>query len=194
MLQIGNAYDFQRNYAEALPWCEKAVTIFEESPGEHSILLSQGYVSMGTAYDALKDYAQALYWFEKALSLREELYGETHRHTAMLYAQLAKVSHSLGLEQVSAKWLSKADAAYKNSPDRKSEGMAYVCSVVGGIYYMRDDIKKALTWYERAVEIFLAVLGPAHTDTAELYPYIAELYFRLGNTIKAKEWAEKRAQ
>jgi len=192
-LKVGDFYVFIKDYADALPWYKKALSIFEQSPDEHKILLSQAYASIGTAYDEL-ECADALLWFEKALSLREELYGETHRHTAMLYAQLAKVSHSLGLEQVSAKWLSKADAAYKNSPDRKSEGMAYVCSVVGGIYYMRDDIKKALTWYERAVEIFLAVLGPAHPDTAELYPYIAELYFRLGNTIKAKEWAEKRAQ
>ncbi|MCL2249792.1 MAG: tetratricopeptide repeat protein [Oscillospiraceae bacterium] len=193
-LQIGNAYEFQRNYADALPWYKKAVTIFEEPPREHLILLSQGYASMGTAYDALKDYTQALYWFEKALPLRVELFGETHRHTVMLYALMAKGSYHLGNELVARQWLSEADAAYRQSDDIQAEGMSNVCSIIGAVYRLMGELKKALTWYERAVEILSAVLSPAHPDTAELYPYLAELYFLLGNTIKANEWAEKKAQ
>ncbi|MBQ9347232.1 MAG: tetratricopeptide repeat protein, partial [Oscillibacter sp.] len=52
---------------------------------------------------------------------------------------------------------------------------------IGTVYYGQGDYREALNWMEKALAVFLKVLGPEHPNTKTVQEWIAATQQELSN-------------
>ena len=62
---------------------------------------------------------------------------------------------------------------------------------IGGVYYNQGNYDQALEYYNKALKIYLAVLGDSHPNVAMNYNNIGGVYYNQGNHDQALEYYNK---
>ena len=110
--QMGYLNYYQGNYASALEWCQKALTIVERVLGTDHPDTASTYNNIAAVYDDMGDYASALEWYQKALGIRERVLGTDHPDTATTYHNIGTNYFEQGDFREALQWLEKALAIH----------------------------------------------------------------------------------
>lgn len=89
---VGDAYQSQKNYAEAIKWYIKYAKIAEQANDQHS--MKRAYFNLGDAYHSLNNFEDALKYYQKYLTIAQGL--EENESIKRAYCNIGEVHLFLG--------------------------------------------------------------------------------------------------
>jgi tetratricopeptide (TPR) repeat protein len=189
--EIGYGLVKKGNYAEALAWYKKALTILEKVLSAEHPDTATAYNNIAGVYRNQGNYAEALVWHKKALAICEKVLGAEHPDTAMTYSNIAVVYDDQGDYAEALEWYKKALTIYEKVLGKEHPSTATAYNNIAGVYDNKGDYTEALAWYEKALAIREKVLGAEHPSTATTYNNIAGVYRGQGDYDEALAWFKK---
>jgi tetratricopeptide (TPR) repeat protein len=174
--------------------------VYAEKIDEHFGELAPHFLESGNKDKALDFYlkaaekasriyanGEAASYFRSALGLLEEKEGET-RERARVLERLGDIENLVGEYHACLKhWIDALllweQIHEKEIVPRLHRKMAHV------LWENIGDAEKAIEHQDKALGILEA--GPESVELARLYDDMAHMYWRMGNTDKARPWAEK---
>ena len=198
---VSSAEKHFRNYQykEAIEGYSKALKLAVEKNlyGENSLEAAVIHNDLGVSLHDNKNPESALKEHETALGIRKKLLGEKHPDTALSFLNLGRALTECGnLEEAKVNY----DAALKTflSVYKKSHpDTAYTYTNIGHYFVTcakaQDSTvmyKKALTQYEKALDIRKIVLGNEHIDVARAYKNIGGVYSALAVLVSGEQRTE----
>ncbi|OHE17304.1 MAG: hypothetical protein A2X96_01750 [Syntrophobacterales bacterium GWC2_56_13] len=176
----------QGRYAEAIPYAEKVLTIYEkalgsEHPGTAASLnnLALLYVNMG-AYDK----AEPLH--RRSLAIKEKVLGPGHPDTAASLNNLAELYRTMGAYDKAEPLYRRALSIHEKTLGSEHPNAAQSLNNLALLYYTMGAYDKAEPLYRRSLAIKGKAPGPEHPDTAMTLNNLAELYRTMGAYDKAE--------
>jgi tetratricopeptide (TPR) repeat protein len=199
---VGSAVVELGQFAQALPWFERAVAAKEQGDAHGRVdaaSLGASLHQVGDCYASRGQFAQALAWFERAVAAKEQ--GNVHGRVdaASLGTSLHQVGYCYsrqGLFAQALPWFERAVAAKEQGDvhgrvDAASQGTSL--HQVGYCYSSQGKFAEALPWFERAVAA--AERGDVHgrVDAASLGRSLHQVgycYVRQGQFTQSLPWFE----
>ncbi|WP_044640536.1 helix-turn-helix domain-containing protein [Risungbinella massiliensis] len=106
------------------------------------------FCTLGTSYLHLKQWLKAEGWFNEALYLKDEVRDDLvilpYRKLGELYFQVNKMEDSLRSYQEAKQLCSKVDDMFS---------YCEICLELGDIFHSKGDEKKAIDYYDEAIEV-----------------------------------------
>lgn len=94
---LGNIYEDQQDFSNALNALQRSLTLNEEVYGENSKQIADNHNNIGIIYKKTKDFSLAIASLEKSLQIRQQLYpNQKHPEIAISYDNLGNVYHEKG--------------------------------------------------------------------------------------------------
>lgn len=174
---MGNIYNFQGNYTEALK-NYKASLLIREKIGDRKGVATL-YHNMGIIYDYQSNYTEALKNYRAALSIREQM-GDK-RGIALSYNVMGVFYDNRGNYVEALKYYLAAVKISEEIDNKK--GMAAAYSNVGNIYSSQGNYPEALKNYLIALKI-REKIGDKQS-LANSYDNIGDIYSTQGNYPEA---------
>ncbi|CAF1385735.1 unnamed protein product [Adineta steineri] len=165
---IGNIYVKMGEYSKALSFYKKALEIGEITLLLNPFLLAALYSNIGGVYDSMGEYLKALSYYEKALEILKRTLPPHHPDLATSYNNIANITLP------------------SNHPD-----LATSYNSIANMYYNMGAYSKALSYYEKALEIREKTLPSNHPNLAISYNNIANVYHKMREYSKALSSHEK---
>ena len=113
------------------------------------------------------------------------------RETTGWYAWLLRNLFENCLDRALRAWLAHRLTALAAAQTREDAESGYICDNAASVLRDLGEYEKALAFYEKAVKLKEAALGPEHRHTAASYNNIALLYYDMGDYDKALESYDK---
>ena len=132
-------------------------------------LEAQFYASLAEAYHEMSDFERSYEYFEKALKLNPEDANVLNNYAYYLSLRGEK--------------LDKAEAMSKISNELEPEQASYQ-DTYGWIMFKMGRYEEAKTWIEKS-------LSSSVDSSATVLEHCGDVYFKLGNTLKAIEFWQK---
>ena len=176
----------QGRYAEAIPYAEKVLTIYEKVLGPEHPLTAQSLSNLALLYNNMGAYEKVEPLVRRSLAIREKALGLEHPDTANSLNNLALLYDTMGAYE-------KAEPLYLRSLAirEKALGMEHPLTALSLnnlalLYHKMGAYEKAEPLYQRSVTINEKVLGPEHPDTVPTLNNLAELYRTMGAYDRAE--------
>ncbi len=113
------------------------------------------------------------------------------RETTDWYAWLLRNLFENCLDRALRAWLAHRLTALAAAQTREDAESGHICDNAASVLQDLGEYEKALAFFEKAVKLKEAALGPEHRDTATSYNNIALLYYDMGDYDKALESYDK---
>ncbi|MCC7232519.1 MAG: tetratricopeptide repeat protein [Bacteroidia bacterium] len=155
----------KKSYQEAVSTLNSGVKMIVDNPK----LEAQFYASLGDAYQELRDYIHSDESYDKALSLDPKNANVLNNYSYYL--------------SVRGEHLEKAEQMSKQSNEIEPDQPSYQ-DTYGWIMYKQGKYKEARTWIEKAI-------AGTKEDNATLLEHMGDVWFKLGDTLKALDFWEK---
>ncbi|MBW1615469.1 MAG: tetratricopeptide repeat protein [Deltaproteobacteria bacterium] len=179
---------------EAKPNWQKAIENWKRN------IHSNNYVA-GWIFDGLGAYKEAKKYFESALVIFKKIYGEEHPEVAKYLNNIGGALKELGEYKKAIEALEKALDIDKKVYGEEHLNVARDLNNIGealresgeykkGIESL-EKYKKAISYYEKALNIYKKVYGEEHPDIATNLNNIGAVLEALGEYEKAIEFLEK---
>jgi CHAT domain-containing protein/Flp pilus assembly protein TadD len=188
---IGDVYDWQGNYAEAIEEFHKAEGLYHRHHLRDKQLLSRIYNSLGISYDHNGETENALKYYHKSLNLDRDILPKEHPDLAKDYNNMAIVYYYHGDYQRSLEYLKNAVNILRKFYGENHKLVATGYSNVGAIYTEMGKLKQAAGYLEKALTIRKKILEPTHPDIAINYQNLGALYYDMKKYDKAISYYEK---
>jgi tetratricopeptide (TPR) repeat protein/CHAT domain-containing protein len=161
LTNLGNVYQFQGRWEEAIANYEKALEIFRKLGDRHGE--AQTLTNLGNVYQLQGRWEEAIANYEKALEIFRELgdhqgEGKTLNNLGSVYLQQGRWEEAIANYE-------KALETFRALGDRHGEGKTL--NNLGLVYADQGRWEEAIACYEKALEIFRA-LGDRHSEGATL--------------------------
>jgi CHAT domain-containing protein/type II secretory pathway pseudopilin PulG len=176
----------QGRYAQAIPYAENALTIYEKTLGPAHPATATSLNNLALLYANMGAYDKAEPLYRRALSICEKALGSAHLDTAFSLNNLASLYQTMGAYD-------KAEPLYKRSLAirEKALGSAHPDTAaslnnLASLYRAMGAYDMAEPLYKRSLAICEKVLGPDHPDTAGTLNNLALLYDNIGAYDKAE--------
>ena len=163
--ELGLIAKKQGELESALTWYNRSLTIREKIRGKNSSSVAEALNNLGELYRAKKDLKKAMDCHKRALKIREKHFEGNSLEVAESKFNIAGIYYQQGqTDKAETLYLAVAEA-YENNPKVPQQRVAALALNIGGIYFKKGDYQQAEQQFEKAVEIYLKVLGPNHPDT-----------------------------
>jgi tetratricopeptide (TPR) repeat protein len=160
---------------EALDYCKQLLKEFEKSPDYRRVQLLCAEI-----YSTQREYAKS----EQILrAVLESDPGDAQANNA-LGNQLADQNRSLDEAERLVRRAIELDRAEKNNPAQATEKWEYLDSL-GWVQFRRGRTEEARTTLEKAAGL------PAGRNDATVWNHLGDVYFRLGDNLKAHDAWQK---
>lgn len=182
---IGIVCSEQNNYAKALEYYFKALTIYRKISQEEIVVVL--YNNIGIVYQAQKEYNKALEYFNKALDLQNEIGDDTAAVT------VTNIGNIYLLQDKKDKALSAYnDALELFGRHENKRGLAELYNSFGNYYKKTGNSTFAEQHYKKALEIFTAA-GESYGASASL-GFLGGLYMEQGRDKEALAHLDKSSR
>ena len=156
---IGNTFLHLKEYEKALINHQKALEMRKTNTDIVDPDITINYNSLGIIYKNLNDLEKALENYMEALELKIKIYGEEHFQVGIAYVNLAMLHYrnnrwvNITNDQVNQNiaYMNKAIEIFSSSSG-KDDYIASAYVTLGGIYFLENDYKKALSHYQKSIE------------------------------------------
>ena len=173
-------------YAEAIPYAEKALIIFEKTVGAEHPDTATSLNNLAELYRTMGAYEKAAPLYKRSLEIREKTVGPEHPETAAVLNNLALLYYTIGTYD-------KAESLYKRSLTINEKALgpelpntALSLNNLALLYFTIGAYDKAEPLYRRSLAIREKALRAEHPDTAQSLNNLALLYFTMGAYDKAE--------
>ncbi|MBL4704373.1 MAG: SpoIIE family protein phosphatase [Flavobacteriales bacterium] len=173
---ISEAYSAKRDYSESINFAKDAIKHAKASGSSGEEL--RGSINAGNGSKKAKEYKNAIGYFKEVTSLAES----AGRKDLVAYGY-----ESIGYSYGKLKEVSKSTKYYKKCldvEDYKGKDKAYVLRLVAYNYYVQDDYKTSLKYYNQSSDLYDA--NPDPSSHARMLINMGSVYAQYGDLSKAK--------
>ena len=183
---LGNFYQSQGAYAQALPWREQSVSVAKERLGEEHISVATSLNDLGLLYDLQGRYEKAENNYLQALELDKKLLGEEHPYVATILNNMAALYRAQGRYEEAENNYLQALEIFKKLLGEEHPDVATCLNNLGKLYYAQGTYDQAKPFVLKALEIFKKLLGEEHPYIANSLNNLASLYYAQGRYEEAE--------
>lgn len=170
----------------ALELFQESLVEYESLFGRESREVATILNNIGRVHYADGNYQGALCVYEEALAIRRKLLNGNSIDVAATICSTGQTLHHLGkldsAIMVYQEFLALADSGKYNTRD-----VAIISKNLAEIYHKKNDLTKAKSLYEKALESGLAGFGHIHPEVASVFNRLGNLYFEANDLAKALE-------
>ena len=172
---IGEVYQNERNWPQALQSYEKALKLFRETFTDNDENIAWCYNNMGIIYEKQKNYQKAFDYLSKALRIKEEVLPPKHPCLGNTYNNLGNVHYQLKQYDQALENYQLCYETFEKSLKCRHPSIARVVRNIGIIYEMKNDLIQAKKNYAKALAIRKCTLSSSHPDMIEITEDIARI-------------------
>ncbi|KAL6063505.1 DUF4062 domain-containing protein [Balamuthia mandrillaris] len=168
---LGSLYQDMGRYNDALPMFQEALRICERAFGREHMDVAGTLTNIAGLYQFLKRYEEALPLYTRALQIYENLLGSKHADVAVALNDILSPCSSFCLFFLSCfcYLVSMLLLVYVFLTTLMNAHLAV-------LYFNMKNYEEAEKRYQRALEIYEAVVGPGHPDVGQALSNLAEFY------------------
>lgn len=177
MIGIGDVYDGQGKYEEALQQFHEADDLYHRRQLSDKKLLSHIYSSMAISYQHNGDNDSALKYHRQVIQIDRKRFPEVHPELAKDYNNIAIVYYYRGDYKRALDYMKNAVNVLRRFYGEDHKLVAAGYNNVGVVYSEMGKLKEAAQYLEKALAIKKKILGEDHPDIAIAYQNLGALYF-----------------
>jgi nephrocystin-3 len=187
---IGNLYQDQAKFDEALEWYTKALRIVESNSqscdeiARLALSRAVSYERIGMVYrkqgefgDNKSGLGNALLQFQKALEIKTSIFGSDHQELAVCYGHIGQVLGSMQRHEEALVQLQKCHDIEVKHHGSDSWTVAVALQGMGMSYRKLGLYEKALECCQKEREIVLRLHGADHCSTADSHETVGSVFF-----------------
>ena len=127
--------------------------------------MAEAVNNLGELYRAQKDYKQAMDCHKRALKMREKLSGANSLEVAESKNNIAGIHFLQGQLDKAEQLFTEVKNIYAGNEKTPTRRLADNATNLGVTFFKSGKYNDALSSFEKALEIYTKVLGPAHPLT-----------------------------
>ncbi len=170
------------HYAEAQPFCERALTLREHILGFEHPDVAESLDLLAAVYHKQGKYSEEEPLFQRIISYREKTLGLEHPDLAKSLHGLGKLYYRQGKYAEAELVLQQALAIFEKALGSDNSN---TLSLLGILYWEQGRYAEAEPLLQQALAIFEKALGPAHPDVANSLTRLGLLYKAQGKYAEA---------
>lgn len=173
-------------FNDSLSLAQETLRLCQAEIGLQQLLAAKCHEMLGVIYNAISDYDMSLHHHQTALQIRQTELGERNFFVGLSYSQLGLYYINTGQYNHAIRSLQQAEDIFLTNPPAKPEQMMQVANHQNklGVYYMTiAQHHTATQYFEKALEVKLALVGKTHPATAHTY-YCMSMNFRENGNFK----------
>jgi CHAT domain-containing protein/lipopolysaccharide biosynthesis regulator YciM len=174
---IGDVYDYQGKYDEAIQEFAKAEELYHKHGISDKQLLSRIYNSYGVAHQHDGNPDQSLKYYEQSLEIDRNRLPKHHPDLAKRYNNIAIVYYFQSDYRRALDYLENALQILEEFHGKYHWLVGRAYNNVGSVYSDIGQFEKAITYLQTAQEIRKKVLGETHPDVAVGYQNMGAIYY-----------------
>ncbi|MBE9208629.1 tetratricopeptide repeat protein [Nostoc sp. LEGE 06077] len=191
---LGQFYEGQGAYAQALPWRKQCLSVAKQRLGEEHPYVAASYNNLASLYKFQGQYREAEPLLQKALQLMQRLLGEEHPDVATSYNNLANLYWFQGRYSEAEPLYHKALQLMQRLLGEEHPDVATSYNNLANLYYLQGHYNKAELLFQKALQLMQRLLGEEHQDIATSYNTLANLYNSQGRYSEAEPLYQKALQ
>ena len=178
-------YEAKDDHSAALACYQKALAIFEQTPGKESARYAKTLFFFGTFHFKMGNYQEALPLLLQAKDIQARTLGQEHPYFALSLNNLAALYEDMGHYQKALPLLMQAKDIQARTLGTTHRHFAASLKRLASLYQKMDDYDKALPLLMQAKDIQAKVLGENHPYFASSLNSLANLYQQMGQYNRA---------
>ncbi len=168
---IGQVYEHQRDLDKALEWYGKSLDIKQKMFGDNHPSTINSFENMGKIYFVQKDYNHALDYYSRVLNARETAHSDDKLRLADAYDNMGTVLCRRGEFDQALDYLLKG-VAIREQVQGNHQATAQTCWKIADAYDGLADYDKALDYYQKALDVMVALKSENSKQAVSLNNYI----------------------
>ena len=191
--ELALLYYSQGKYAEAEPFCERALAIREKELGAEHPDVGAILNYLANIYRKLGKYGQAELFYQRALTIREKALGAEHPSVAAILNNFALLYTYQGKYAEAEPLYERRLAIREKELGAEHPFVVAILNSLANIYRIQGKYEQAELFYQRALTIREKELGAEHPSVATILNYLANIY-RILEKYEQAELFFKRAR
>ncbi|MCA9791228.1 MAG: tetratricopeptide repeat protein [Candidatus Eremiobacteraeota bacterium] len=177
---LGSLYEDQGQSTKAGRYYLKALQIWDKILGPEHPEVAQRLNNLVVLYRVYGKYAEAEPLYERILTIRERSLGADHPELVPDLVSMALLFQVQSKYDAAEKQFLRALAILEKAHGKDAEvtDLAWIHNLLGALYDEQYSFKKAEEHLNRALDLWIRILGPKHPDVAESLDYLVR-HFRI---------------
>ncbi len=185
---IGNCYNIQSEFDQALEYQLKIVEIRKNLKDIPKLHLADAYSNLAITYFRKGYIELSLESFEATLEIRKQEYGMDHLLVADAYHNLGFFYYLVGEQDLSLEYYMISLSIYEKLYGGDHYELGNIYNGIGQVLEFKRKFNEALTYYNKALLIGKEAFGENHYLVADAYTNIASVSFKKHDYKKALDY------
>lgn len=186
----GRIHYGQADYKPAIASFNKALTIYNQTPGKSLGMLASTYENLGAVLSDSGRYAEAEKALQAALAASIKAHGDNHLETGQIWFALGMTAYLANDLPLAQTRIAKALAIERKMLDADNPIIADALSMQGQIYHGMNALEPASQSLREAVKVYRARYKSGHYMIGIADVYLGLIESERGNTRKALEYLD----
>ena len=185
---VGLSFVSQGKYAEAQPYFERALKVYQKHIADH-LMTASVHGNLGFVLEKQEKFSAALSNYKEALRINEKVQGKNHPRTMTYVSRTGRMHALLGDFSAAIPYQKRyVDVYLKIAGDTTETARSII--ILGDLYRKAEQYNEARSQYERALKIRKQTLGERHPLTATLLRDLGVLLYDQGDYDGARPFLE----
>ena len=173
------------DYSAALPYHERALTLYEQILGPDHSHTARSLGNLGILFATLGQLAKARTFAQRALTVQERTLGPDHPDIAQSLNNLGYILKAMGRLGEALSLYERALSIRERTLGPNNPQTAISLGNIGTLFRDMGDLVKAQAYFERALDIHERILGSRHPDTGISLGNLGSVLHATGNLAEA---------
>ena len=187
LTELANAHHHLGHYVISDTLNRQVLALDQHLHGDHHPDVAIDFMNLGNIQTQLGNYREAEQYFRKALEIYQSWYGKDNPETADVMTYTAQALVNQGRYDEAEILLNESLPVLERAyPTGSHPRLALAFAQKGAIALQRGKLDEAESDYKRMAEIYRSVYGDAHQYTAIALSYLADVYLKKEEYIRAE--------
>lgn len=183
---LASIYQEQNYFDKAEELYEKAIQVCLQIYDEDHPMLASLYSGQGVLYYRQSKLQEALSYSLKAREIyRNKVHNDSYAHACFNVADILMTAGNINEAE---QYVNEAVDVMQRLYGENSTFMIETYSMLGSLYFEKEDYEKALAYYEKSVDLIINSRGDKDPLLIENYSFIGGVYMREGKGEEALKW------
>jgi tetratricopeptide (TPR) repeat protein len=173
---LGDLYDENREYKQALRLHRDAVSVYSAKLGDNHKTTLGAKCRLGQVLENAGEYEDAVGTFFYVMSMAKALRGDKHPEVADMMTRIASTLRKKGNYELGIKTLKRALKIYRETLGDSDPNVSSTVDLIASLYVTIGDFTKASTILEEVVKLKAATMGMSSKAVAASLSELATCY------------------
>ena len=173
---LGDLYDENHEYKQALRLHNDAVTVYSTKLGDDHKTTLEAKVRLGQVQENAGEYDDAVATFFNVMSMTKALKGEKDPAAADIMTKIASTLRKKGKHDLAIKTLKRALKTYREVLGDSNPNVSTTVDAIASLYVTIGDFTKASAILEEVVKLKAATMGMVSKEVAASLSELATCY------------------